>query len=107
MIGKELNINSKIKLNNGIEIPRLGLGTYRITSQKEVNRAIHSAFDCGYRLIDTASAYGNEREIGNAIKEYPIDREEIFITTKLGNTDHGYEAALKAFDESLRKLNCD
>jgi diketogulonate reductase-like aldo/keto reductase len=103
----KLSINSKIKLNNGIEIPYLGLGTYNITRKKEVDRAMHSALDAGYRLIDTAAAYYNEEEIGEAIKSSQIPREEIFITTKLDNPDHGFKAAKKAFDKSLKKLNSD
>lgn len=103
----QLNINSKIKLNNGVEIPYLGLGTYNITRRKEVDIAIHSALDAGYRLIDTAAAYYNEKEIGEAIKSSSVPREEIFITTKLDNSDHGYKSAGKAFDKSLKKLGLD
>lgn len=102
----QLNINSKIKLNNGVEIPYLGLGTYRITSQKEVDVALNSAFETGYRLIDTAAAYGNEKEIGKTLRNSTIPREEIFITTKLDNTSHGYKQALNAFGDSLRNLDC-
>jgi diketogulonate reductase-like aldo/keto reductase len=103
----QLNINSKLKLNNDVEIPDLGLGTYRITGQKEIDKALHSAFDAGYRSIDTAAAYDNEEEIGKSIKKSSAPREEIFITTKLDNSNHGYEAAKKAFDKSLKKLDCD
>src|SRR3990172_9479631 len=103
----QVDINSKLKLNNGIEIPRLGLGTYSITSKKEVNRAIHSALEAGYRLIDTATAYYNEKEIGEAIKSSPVPREEIFITTKLDNSDHGYKSTFEAFELSLKKLDTD
>jgi diketogulonate reductase-like aldo/keto reductase len=103
----QLNINSKLKLNNGGEIPYLGLGTYDIRGRKEVDKAIHSAFEAGYRLIDTAAAYYNEKEIGEAIKSSGVPREEIFITTKLDNSDHGYQQTLKAFDKSLKKLDTD
>ena len=103
---KPIDLYTKIKLNNGVEIPYIGLGTYNIRSQKEVDRAIHSALEVGYRLIDTAAAYYNESEIGKAIKNVFVPRKEIFITTKLDNPDHGYQNALKAFDESLRKLDC-
>jgi diketogulonate reductase-like aldo/keto reductase len=103
----QLNINSKAKLNNGVEIPYLGLGTYNIRGSKEVERVLHFAFDVGYRLIDTAAAYYNEEEIGKAIKSSTIPREEIFITTKLDNPDHGYNSTLKAFEISLKKLDCD
>lgn len=103
----KLNINSRLKLNNGVEIPYLGLGTYRITSRRKIDRAINEAFETGYRLIDSAAAYGNEEEIGKVIKSISIPREEIFITTKLDNYDHGYNQTLKAFDESLKKLDSD
>ena len=103
----QVDINSKLKLNNGIEIPRLGLGTYNITRKKDVDRAIHSALEAGYRLIDTAAAYYNEREIGEAIKSSTVPREEIFITTKLDNSDHGYKSAFRAFEQSLSRLDTD
>ena len=103
----QVDINSKLKLNNGIEIPRLGLGTYNITRKKDVDRAIHSALEAGYRLIDTAAAYYNEREIGEAIKSSTVTREEIFITTKLDNSDHGYKSTFRAFEQSLSRLDTD
>ena len=103
----QADINSKLKLNNGIEIPRLGLGTYNITRKKDVDRAIHSALEAGYRLIDTAAAYYNEREIGEAIKSSTVPREEIFITTKLDNSDHGYKSTFRAFEQSLSRLDTD
>jgi methylglyoxal/glyoxal reductase len=101
------DIKDKLKLNNGIEIPYLGLGTYNIIEKKEVDTAIHSALDAGYRLIDTAAVYYNEKEIGEAIKSANVSREEIFVTTKLDNSDHGYKKALKAFETSLKKLDMD
>jgi len=97
----QLDINSRLKLNNEVEIPYLGLGTYGISWKKD--EAIHTAFNIGYRLIDTATAYGNEKETGKAIKSGSIPTEEIFITTKLDNSDHGYQSTFKAFDESLKK----
>jgi len=90
-------------LNNGITMPLLGLGVYDMYHQ-EAEQAVETAIEIGYRLIDTASMYENEKEIGHAIKNSGIKRSEIFLTTKLNNTDHGYEQALKAFDDSLRKL---
>jgi diketogulonate reductase-like aldo/keto reductase len=102
----QLNINTKAKLNNGVEIPYFGLGTYNILGRKDVERVIHFALDIGYRLIDTATAYYNEEEIGRIIKSSTIPREEIFITTKLDNPDHGYESTLKAFEKSLKRLDC-
>ena len=103
----QLDINNKLKLNNGVEIPYLGLGTWDIRRKKNIDRAIHSAFEFGYRLIDTAAGYYNEKEIGEAIKSGSVPREEIFITTKLDNSDHGYKQALKAFETSIKKLDVE
>lgn len=100
------NITPCTKLNNGIIMPLLGLGVYDLY-QKEAEQAVETAIEIGYRLIDTASMYENEKEIGNALKNVGVKREDLFITTKLNNTDHGYEQALKAFDESLQKLDQD
>ena len=94
------------KLNNGIEMPMLGLGVYDMY-QQQAEQAVVDAIEIGYRLIDTASMYENEREIGNGIKNSGVDRAEIFLTTKLNNTDHGYEQALKAFDKSMDLLGMD
>lgn len=94
------------KLNNGISMPLLGLGVYDMY-QKQAEQAVETALEIGYRLIDTASMYENEKEIGNAIKNSAVNRAEIFLTTKLNNTDHGYDQALKAFDTSLQLLNQD
>ena len=102
----QIDLDSRLKLNNDIEIPYLGLGTYNIRTQKDVDLAIHSAFEIGYRLIDSAAGYYNESEIGKALKTASVPREEIFITTKLDNSDHGYQNTLNAFDESLKKLDC-
>lgn len=96
----------KITLNNGINIPIIGLGTFR-AKEKDVYNAIKKALDSGYRHIDTAMIYGNEVEIGRAIKDSGIPREELFITTKLWNSDQGYETAKKAFDDSLKKLGLE
>src|SRR3989338_6563972 len=100
----KLNLNSKIILNNGLKMPIIGFGTYKITEGEDIEHAVKSALDVGYRLIDTAKIYRNEEGVGRAIKESGIKREEIFITTKLWNPDQGYESALRAIDESLAKL---
>ncbi|MEH6682630.1 MAG: aldo/keto reductase [Sediminicola sp.] len=97
----------KLKLNNGIEMPLLGLGVYQMYDHAECERTVLSAFDAGYRLIDTASAYGNEQAVGNAIKKGAIGREQLFITSKLWVRDAGYEKTKKAFGESLKKLQLD
>jgi methylglyoxal/glyoxal reductase len=102
------NSNSNIytTLNNGVQMPLLGLGVYDMY-QKEAEQAVLWALEIGYRLIDTAAMYRNETEIGNAIRQSGINRKEIFITTKVNNTDHGYDKTLKAFEESEKKLNCE
>lgn len=96
----------KIKLNNGIEIPQLGLGVY-LTKPSECVQACLDAFEAGYRHIDTASMYGNEKEVGEAVRVSGLPRNEIFVTTKLWNDDHPFEKALKAFDRSLKKFGLD
>ncbi|MFA7076094.1 MAG: aldo/keto reductase [Candidatus Izemoplasmatales bacterium] len=95
-----------IKLNNGYEMPIIGLGTWR-SAPEDAYSAVLSALQAGYRHIDTAAVYGNEEMIGKAIKDSSVKREEIFITTKLWNTDQGYESTLKAFEESRRKLGVE
>ncbi|NHK31940.1 MAG: aldo/keto reductase [Asgard group archaeon] len=102
----KLNLESTVKLNNGIEIPILGLGTYLATGDRGY-QAIRHALKIGYRHIDTAAMYENEKEIGLALKDDDVPREEIFVTTKLWNSDHGYERALEAFEESYEKLGLD
>lgn len=96
----------KAKLNNGNTMPLLGLGVYDMY-QKQAEQAVETAIEIGYRLIDTASMYENEKEIGTAIKNSGIDRKELFVTTKLNNTDHGFEQTLVAFDKSLQLLGQD
>jgi diketogulonate reductase-like aldo/keto reductase len=95
-----------ITLNNGVDIPQVGLGVWQAAEGTEVEAAVRAALDTGYRLIDTAAIYGNEVGVGKAIKESGLPREEVFITTKLWNANHAYEDALRAFDESLEKLDC-
>jgi len=95
-----------VSLNNGVTIPQVGLGVFQTKEGAEVERAVDAALEAGYRLIDTAAIYGNEVGVGRAIKASGLPREEIFITTKLWNAHHAYEDALRAFDESLAKLDC-
>lgn len=96
-----------VKLNNGIEMPLLGFGVFQITDNKEAEKAVLTALDAGYRLIDTASSYGNEEAVGRAIKKSGITRSDIFVTTKLWVQDTGYEATKRAINESLKKLQLD
>ncbi len=95
-----------VTLNNGVQIPQVGLGVFQTKEGAEVERAVGAALEAGYRLIDTAAIYGNEVGVGKAIKASGLPREEIFITTKLWNAHHAYADALRAFDESLAKLDC-
>lgn len=94
-------------LNNGVEIPSIGFGTWHIKDKEKIRVSITTAVNNGYKHIDTASKYSNEEFIGEVIKENNIDRNKIFITSKLWNTDKGYENTLKAFNETLRKLQTD
>jgi diketogulonate reductase-like aldo/keto reductase len=96
-------INYKLKMNNGIDIPQFGLGVY-LAKGRECKKAVRWALETGYRHIDTAASYNNENEVGKAIRNSDIKREEIFVTTKLWNRDQGYESTLKAFEKSLKTL---
>ncbi len=93
-------------LSNGVQMPLLGLGVYDMY-KKEAEQAVLYALETGYRLIDTASMYRNETEIGNAVNQSGINRNELFITTKVNNDEQGYEKTLRAFDASLQKMNLD
>lgn len=93
-------------LNNGVQIPVIGLGVFQ-TPPAETTAAVLAALDTGYRHIDTAAAYGNEREVGEAIRRSGIARNEVFIETKLWVSDYGYDAALHAFDKATGKLGVD
>lgn len=100
----KLEVNQKfITLNDGMKIPTIGFGTWRVTDA-EAPKVLDQAFGAGYRLIDTASMYSNEVGIGKALKETSLSREEIFLTTKVWNSDHGYDATLRAMDKSLTNL---
>lgn len=96
-----------IKLNNGVEMPILGFGVFQIPDANECEKAVLEAFDCGYRLIDTAASYRNEAAVGNAIKKSNIPREELFITTKVWVQDVSYEKTKIAFQKSLDLLQLD
>jgi len=99
-----LSINSTFKLNNGIQIPRLGFGVYQIPPGKITINAVKYAFDVGYRHIDTAKIYGNESDVGKAIQNSDLRREDVFVTTKVWNSDQGYDSTLKAFESSIKRL---
>lgn len=101
------SITDTTTLHNGVKMPWFGLGVYLAKDGQEVINAVKYALKHGYRSIDTAAFYNNEEGVGQAIKESQVAREDIFLTTKVWNTDHGYEKTLQAFDESLRKLDVD
>lgn len=96
-----------VEIAPGVHMPRLGLGTYRSNEGPDVEGEVEYGLSIGYRLIDTAALYGNEASIGKVVRASGIAREEVFITTKLWNSDQGYESALAAFDRSLDKLGMD
>ena len=95
-----------ITLNNGIQMPMIGLGTWDLRGQKCID-TVKTAIELGYRLIDTAQMYGNEKEVGEGIKESGIDRQDIFITTKIYGISQSYEKAKEAIDLSLSRLKTD
>jgi diketogulonate reductase-like aldo/keto reductase len=107
MMAKPMQIDTRVTLNNGVEMPMFGLGTYLTRSGKEAQDAVSYALEIGYRLIDTAAMYGNEEDVGEAVRRSCIPREEIFVTTKLWNSDHGYDKAIAAFEESQKRLGLD
>ena len=103
----KLKIDSRVALSDGNSMPLLGLGVWDAKSGKETYDAVIHALGKGYRHIDTAEMYGNEKDVGNAVIDSGIAREEIFITTKLWDSGLGYDHALNAFDVSLKKLNLE
>lgn len=102
-----MDINSFTVLNNGVKMPWVGFGTFKIKDENTAISSVKEALRLGYRHIDTAAIYGNEEAVGQAIKESEVKREDIFLTSKLWNSEHDYDRALKAFDESLKKLGTD
>ncbi len=101
------SISSTTTLNNGVQMPWFGLGVYRVPEGEVVENSVRWALEAGYRSIDTAAVYGNESGVGRAIRQSGIPRDQIFVTTKVWNTDQGYEKTLAAFDASLRNLNME
>jgi diketogulonate reductase-like aldo/keto reductase len=103
----KLELASRTRLNDGVEIPLFGLGVYLSAPGDETYHAVRAALDAGYRLIDTARAYRNEKDVGRAIRDSGIPREQLFITTKLWNSDHGYDSTLRACRQSLSNLGLE
>ena len=101
------NLQGTFRLHNGVEMPDFGLGVYLSKDGQEVINAIKWAVDAGYRHIDTASIYKNEEGVGIGVKEASVAREELFVVSKVWNSDQGYESTLKAFDDSLKRLGMD
>ncbi|XP_038216974.1 uncharacterized oxidoreductase YtbE-like isoform X2 [Zerene cesonia] len=103
--------NIKFALNNGVEMPAVGIGTYRVRTAEEIYKVVDTALGAGYRLFDTAGVYGNEVFLGQAFRtllpKYQLDREDIFITSKLAPIDHGTMAVPKAFNKSLNNLGME
>lgn len=100
-------MQEKFILNNGVEMPKIGYGVFRMTDLKACEEAVIQAIKTGYRLIDTAAAYANEVAVGQAVKKCGLDRKELFITTKLWITDTSYEGAKRGFARSMEKLGLD
>ncbi len=98
---------SKVKLSNGVEMPWLGLGVFRSKDGPEVENAVKVALETGYRSIDTAAIYQNEKGVGKAIIESGVPRKDIFLTTKVWNSDQGYQSTFRAFEKSLEKLQTE
>ncbi|WP_406432298.1 aldo/keto reductase [Streptomyces sp. NBC_00631] len=95
-----------LTLNNGVEMPALGLGVFQ-TPPEETIAAVTAALELGYRHIDTAAAYGNEREVGQALRDSGVPRDEVFVETKIWISDYGYDETLHGFDKSAAKLGLD
>jgi 2,5-diketo-D-gluconate reductase A len=102
-----LDIGSTVRLANGVEMPLLGFGTYKITDQEEAERSVCTALEAGYRSIDTASVYDNEGAIGRALRVCGIPRDEIFLTTKVWNDEQGEEGVARAIARSLKRLGVE
>ncbi|MDT0607848.1 aldo/keto reductase [Croceitalea rosinachiae] len=104
---KITDLTGTFKLHNGIEMPYLGLGTYMPKDSQEVTNSVRFALDYGYRHIDTAAIYRNENDVRMGIEASNVPRQEVFLTSKVWNSDHGYDKTLKAFERSLANLKMD
>ncbi len=104
---KITDLQGSFELNNGVKMPYFGLGVYLSKDGNEVIQAVGDALDYGYRHIDTASIYKNEKGVGEAIRNSSVKREDIFVVSKVWNSDQGFETTMKAYDESLKRLDMD
>jgi len=102
-----LNIQSTVKLNNDVRMPILGLGVYQSPPGRVTRNAVNFALRVGYRHVDTARIYGNEADVGEAVRESGVPRGDLFVTTKLWNSDQGYDSTLRACEASLKRLGLD
>lgn len=102
-----MKLTATLRMNNGLEIPRVGLGVWQAPRGEQTQSAVRDALSLGYRHIDTARIYGNERDVGIAVRESGVRRGEVFVTTKLWNDDQGYDSALRAFDTSMQRLDLE
>ena len=103
----DLTLTSTVTLNNGLEMPVLGLGTFKSQRGDETQNAVRWALEAGYRHIDTAAVYRNEQDVGAGIRDSGIPRQELFLTSKVWNSDQGFNSTLRAFDQSLARLGTD
>lgn len=101
------SVGEKITLHNGVQMPQLGFGVFKVKNGEETVESVKKAIEIGYRAIDTAAIYKNEEGVGQAIKDSGVSREELFITSKVWNSDQGYDTTLQAFEDSLERLGLD
>jgi diketogulonate reductase-like aldo/keto reductase len=101
------SLNDTVEIGDGVRMPRLGVGTYKAAEGYEAYDEVSWALELGYRGIDTAALYGNEEDVGRAVRDPGIPRDELFVATKVWNDDQGYEQTLKSFSESLGRLAMD
>lgn len=101
------DIQGTFELHNGVHMPYFGLGTYQSDNDQEAVDAVRWALDAGYRHVDTAAVYKNEEGVGQGIRESSVAREEVFVVSKVWNSDQGYESTLRAFEDSLKRLKLE
>lgn len=106
-MGKITDLQGSFELHNGVQMPYFGLGVYLAKDGEEVSNAVKVALNHGYRHVDTASIYNNEAGVGLGIKESDVDRKDVFVVSKVWNSDQGYDSTLRAFDASLERLGLD
>ncbi|QPC48326.1 aldo/keto reductase [Mangrovibacillus cuniculi] len=102
-----MNLTSTAAFHNGKAIPKVGLGVFKMSDEAETIRAVQHAIQTGYKLVDTAAIYQNEEAVGQGVRESGVAREDLYITSKVWNSDQGYETTLRAFDDTLKRLKMD